>query len=399
MSEKWERLLSEAQTAAKSARQLYDEAVDAGRDLTAGEAERFDRLSKEAHAKKDESDRAKESLSTMNAVRALMAPDPYADDGDPEDAAVKHLSALGGRGLKGFAARVATGMRAGGTKAGLVANGDEAFQIPLQRSPVAEGQPAGSLFDVIGTVARRSPVYEYLRQTGRSNNAAVVAPGATKPTSSYEVTKQRGELAVVAHLAGPLDSYMLDDAVNLRTFVGSELIYGLRAAVEDEVVNGSGASGHLTGILATSGIQAQSFGADEITTLRSAVTMLESLGYTADGFVLNPLDWETIEATRNSSGGFDLAASGSPVDRAGRRVWGVPVAVSNAVAQGTGLALDSSAVTIDTDAGGIRVQWSNATGTDFEQNQTRARCEGRFGLSVYQPAAVVNVSLAAAGTG
>jgi HK97 family phage major capsid protein len=313
--------------------------------------------------------------------------------GEPGEDGPGHLSALGGPGLKRFAARVADGMHGGGQKAGLVANGDEAFEVPLEPSPVAEGKPAGSMFDVIGSTARSVPVYEYLRQTGRTNNAAIVAPGATKPTSDYQVTKVRGELSVVAHLAGPLDSYMLDDAVNLKTFVGSELLYGLRATVEDEVVNGDGSTGHLTGILATSGIQAQSFGADEITTLRSAVTMLESLGYSADGFVLNPLDWQTIEATRNASGGFDLAASGSPVDRAGRRVWGVPVAVSNAVAQGTGLALDSSAVTIDTDAGGIRVQWSNSTGTDFEQNQVRARCEGRFGLAVYQPAAVVNVSL------
>ena len=43
--------------------------------------------------------------------------------------------------------------------------------------------------------------YAHLRQTTRSNNAAVVAEGAVKPTSVYSVTRIENSLVAVAHLS------------------------------------------------------------------------------------------------------------------------------------------------------------------------------------------------------
>ena len=51
------------------------------------------------------------------------------------------------------------------------------------RDPVALGQVAQSLLDVLPVKQHASTEYAYLRQTVRTNNAAVVAEGATKPTS------------------------------------------------------------------------------------------------------------------------------------------------------------------------------------------------------------------------
>ena len=51
-------------------------------------------------------------------------------------------------------------------------------------------------------------------------------------------------------------------------------------------------------------------------------------------------------------------------------------------------------MTVDHD-GQIEVKWSDAVGTDFTPNDVRCRVEGRFGVSVNQPAAVVKVATAA----
>ena len=67
--------------------------------------------------------------------------------------------------------------------------------------PVALGQVAQSLLDVLPAKAHTTPEYAYLRQTVRTNNAAVVAEGAVKPTSVYTVVRIEDSLVVIAHLS------------------------------------------------------------------------------------------------------------------------------------------------------------------------------------------------------
>ena len=132
---------------------------------------------------------------------------------------------------------------------------------------VALGQPALSLLDVIPVVAHATTEFAYMRQTVRTNNAAVVAEGAVKPTSVYSVNKIPNSLAVVAHLSEAIPRFWLIDQVSLDTFVSSELEYGLRLAVESKV---------LTDVNATSGIQLQAYATTVLTVLRKSITKLET---------------------------------------------------------------------------------------------------------------------------
>ena len=57
------------------------------------------------------------------------------------------------------------------------------------RDPVVLGQVAQSLLDVLPTKQHATDQVAYLRQSVRTNTAAIVAEGATKPTSTYTVTQ------------------------------------------------------------------------------------------------------------------------------------------------------------------------------------------------------------------
>ena len=98
-----------------------------------------------------------------------------------------------------------------------------------------------------------------MRQTVRTNNAAVVAEGAVKPTSVYTVNKVPNSLVVVAHLSEAIPRFWLIDQVSLETFVSNELEYGLRLAVEAKV---------LADVNGTSGIQTQAYATSVLATLR-----------------------------------------------------------------------------------------------------------------------------------
>ena len=75
-----------------------------------------------------------------------------------------------------------------------------------------------------------------------------------------------------------------------------------------------------------------------------------------------------------------------PYDPASRRLYGVPVVVSNSQAAGVSHALASDAVGLDSDTQGISVTWSETSNADdWSKNLIRARCEGRFATSVFSP--------------
>ena len=79
------------------------------------------------------------------------------------------------------------------------------------RDPVALGQVAQSLLDVLPVKQHTSTEYAYLRQITRTNAAAVVAEGATKPTSVYSVDRIENSLVVIAHLSEGIPRFWLLD--------------------------------------------------------------------------------------------------------------------------------------------------------------------------------------------
>jgi HK97 family phage major capsid protein len=296
-----------------------------------------------------------------------------------------------------MAAKTALAMRNVGaalSEKGIGPAGEALVPIELvSKDPIRLGEVPTAITDVIKWTTRESPIYEYLRQTSRVNNAAVVAPGAPKPQSSFQVQKVQGALMVVAHLSEAVDRYLIEDMEPLVRFVEQELSYGLLQAVEREIVTGDGTTGHMTGILHTSGIQVvHPLEADPAPsrTMRAAKTALQTAGHEPSLFALSPSDWETVETFRDAENRFEL---GGPVDTASQKLWGVPVVVSQALPIGTALAFDREALHGDVDTMGVDVRWSQDYGTDFQLNQLRARCEGRFNISVTQPQGIVLADL------
>lgn len=267
----------------------------------------------------------------------------------------------------------------------LAPSGSAMVDQEFRPDPIALGKPAHSLLDVLPVVPHDAPEFAYLRQITRTNNAAVVADYATKPTSVYGVERIEDKLDIVAHLSEAVPRYWMEDNASVQGFLANELDYGLRVAVEAKVV---------ADIEATSGLQTVAYVTSPLVTLRKSLTKLETAGYEPGYFLLDPVDWEGIELLLTTTGATDV--QGIPYDPAARRLFGVPVVVSVAQTAGVSHTVARGAVALDTDNQGTGVQWSeNSNATDWSQNLIRARCEGRFATSVYAPLGVVVGDLAA----
>nr|WP_176387143.1 phage major capsid protein [Leucobacter sp. 7(1)]SJN10552.1 Phage major capsid protein \ len=394
---KLEDVLAEMQAIIDRASEPDSSGGEKRRDLTTAESARVEELAQEAERLKERIKAQAEGDAIRNALAELGAKSD--DEIEPTSEglargflpgawgsrAKSHVTFTGPSGRKS-ADMLARSLAARGGKS-LVATGTTTSSVPMSPDPIAKGVVPTSVLEALSSVTRPHPVYRYLRQTVRENNAAIVAAGDKKPTSLVTVEPIEGRLQVFAHISEYVDEYLLKDADVLASFLTTQLFYMLREAVEDEILNGAGTSGHLRGILNTSGVQMQPFAADPVTTLRLAALKLENVGQVADLFIVNSSDWAAIETQRVTSGSFDL---GGPIDRATQKLWGTQVVTSTRIAAGTALALDRSAAGVDTD-GSIETKWDQSSG--FDKNQVRARVEGRFGLSVFQPAGIVKATI------
>jgi len=266
----------------------------------------------------------------------------------------------------------------------LAPSGAAAIAQGFTADPIPLGRVLNGLLDVLPVQVQSTASYAYLRQSTRTNNAAVVADGATKPTSVVSLVRIEQSLSVIAHLSEGIPRYWLADNASIEQFVNTELEFGLLRAVEAKVV---------ADINGTSGIQLQAFSTSIAQTLRKSVTKLEVSGYTPAAIVLHPSDFEAIELSLSTTNAVEHI--GLPYDAAQRRLFGVPIATTVSATAGVGHVLAADAVVLDTDSQGVLVNWSESSNSDdWAKNLLRVLVESRYGTSVLTPLGVVKAAFA-----
>jgi HK97 family phage major capsid protein len=122
-----------------------------------------------------------------------------------------------------------------------------------------------------------------------------------------------------------------------------------------------------------------------------AVTALAAAGWAGQpAVIMSPVDWGKISRTRGTSEGTYLL--GSPVAPAPPVLWNTPVIQSASLPAGTAIVADLSQMAL-LDREQVTVQASREA--RFTSNQTILLGEGRLGLAVFSPGAVLKVALVA----
>lgn len=368
----------EIQPELKLAREIAGKAVAENREMTASERATYDAVIAKAKPVLDGFDEIRRDDAIWAGARRLEAE----LGGKPGDA-------KGGQRLsfKNMASGISNRMITGefGQKA-LAPSGATVIAQAFTPDPVPLGKVLNGLLDVLAVQVQTTNEYSFLRQSVRTNNAAVVADGAVKPTSVVSLVRVEQSLSVIAHLSEGIPRYWVTDNGAIEQFVNSELEFGLLRAVEAKVV---------ADINATSGIQTQAYSVSIAQTLRKSLTKLEVAGYTPGAILLHPSDFEAVELVLSSTNAVEN--SGLPYSAAQRRLYGVPIATSVSATAGVGHVLAADSVQLDTDsAGGVQILWSESSNSDdFSKNLIRCRVEGRYGTSVLSPLGVVVADLTA----
>jgi HK97 family phage major capsid protein len=270
-----------------------------------------------------------------------------------------------------------------------VSGGGDTLVAPDDRGVVpAPAPPPMGVADLLGGGPTDSNAIFYLVETAFTNAADTVAEGAAKPESALEFTPRTDPVRKIATWI-PVTDEMLEDVAQIRSYIDSRLRVGVATVEDDQLLNGSGNSPNIEGILQRDGLAAaiarggDESNADAIARQISAIQIATSLEVT--GIVMNPLQWASISVAKDDAGSYLSGGPFATLPR--RRLWGVDVVLSANIAAGTALVGAFKTAAGAYRKGGIRVEASNSHSDFFVKNLVAIRAETRLALAVYRPAA------------
>lgn len=269
--------------------------------------------------------------------------------------------------------------------------------VSLERQPLR-------IRDLLSVVPVQTDSVKYGKQTVRTNNAAIVPEGTAKPYSTYKWENATASVEVIAHLA-KMTLQALADAPRLAAEIESEMRYGYLLAEEDELLNGDGTANHLSGLMHNATAYAVPAGMDtsgiinKLDRLRVAMLQIHLARAVPDAHVLNPINVAEIDLMRRDpdmGGGYLF---GNPdTDTGVLRLWRLPVVETPSMLVNKFLTGAFKYAASLYDRQGITVAISTENDDDFEKNLATMRVEGRVGLGVRRPYALVKGDLVGSGS-
>ena len=201
---------------------------------------------------------------------------------------------------------------------------------------------------------------------------APVAEADEKPEASFDLAPVTVQIRKAAVWATVTDE-TLEDYSGFSAWMNSEFKRQLLTAIDNQLLNGTGVAPAVAGLLATTGVQTQSKGADTLTVaISKAFAKVLAAGFFPTAILVSPTDFAALTAA-------------TPLEFNGT-FFGVPLIASESVADGAPIVGDFSCGTVF-EKGGIYFEMTNANDQNFIHNETTVRAESRLALGVFSPPA------------
>jgi HK97 family phage major capsid protein len=216
-----------------------------------------------------------------------------------------------------------------------------------------------------------------------------VQQGDAKAQTALPMELLSANIATVATTL-PCSEQVLADQPALAQFIGSKLSYQVLLKLEQEIINGTGGTGKIDGLLSLGAAFVASSNADTVDGIGEAIAELQSLGWNPGAVLLHPRTFQHIRSIRVDSGNGEYLAGGWATPAA-PSIWNVPVILTPAMPTTKAVVMDV-AQTMLLDRQSVSFQFGYVN-NQFVQNLRTARAECRAGLMVAAPSAVQVMSL------
>jgi len=241
--------------------------------------------------------------------------------------------------------------------------------------------------DLIARGNTVSNAVEFTRELLFTNNAAETAEGATKPESVLTFELYSAPVVTIAHWL-KVSRQILNDAPALVAYIENRLRYGVELREETQIVAGNGVGQNLIGMTVSPNYTAftPTSGDTEIDSFNRAIRALDDADYPANGIILNPATWGSIERLKDANENYLI---GSPFGAIVPTLWGKPIALTPSMTASKLLvgAFDIAFMYLTREE--TVVEMSESDDTNFQQNLVTIRAEKRGVLGGLRPASVL----------
>lgn len=248
-----------------------------------------------------------------------------------------------------------------------------------------------SVLDVISKGVTSSNLVEFAQESGtNTNNAAAAAEAGALGESVMNFALKQTPVQMIGTFV-KISRQCRDDAPQLASFIDNRLAYYVNRKLENQIINGDGTSPNLEGILSSGSTDMTDGSGGIINDLRDMLQTLQTNGFNASAFFLNPADLATIDKTVDSAGAYiaaDPRANNLPV------IWGVPVVTSDQVAAGKGIVGDWAAASALHVRQGTVVEMFEQDGTNVQSNLITVRASVRAAYCTYNTLGVIRSDIA-----
>lgn len=271
--------------------------------------------------------------------------------------------------------------------------------VPLRFQPL-------TVADLLASGTTSTSSVSYVIEAAFQDTTATVAEKGTKPQLDLTLARRQDNVTKIANVAKVTDE-MFQDAEQFQAYLSNRMIFGVKRAEENQLLNGNGTSPNLQGILNRSGLATTVATAAGLTAVKAMegiynqITALRSQSFVEpDAIVINPTDWQTIRLGKDGqgqyyAGGPFTGAYGNPGPSNVSSLWGLKAVITTAIAQGTALVGGFQECAQVFRRQGITVEMTNSNVDDFVNNLITLRAEERLALAVYRPAGFGKVTLTA----
>jgi len=280
-------------------------------------------------------------------------------------------------------------------------------------APVTDlvGERELSVADLVTRGTTDSDTIEYVRITGKTNNAAPVpeatqaglpatynAPtageltsGGYKPESGLALEKVTTTVKTLAHWM-PITKRAASDAGQVRTLVDNFLRYGLQEELEDQMLTGAGTGENFQGILG-SGISTVGSAGTDIDAIVDAIRTIRVTGRRRPtAVVMHPNDWYSTGflLSKDTTGRYLVGDPRASLEQL-NTLWGMRVVVTEAMTENTALVGDFRYAVL-WEREGITLSVSDSHLDFFTRNLLAILAEMRAGFGVLDVQAFCSVT-------
>lgn len=244
------------------------------------------------------------------------------------------------------------------------------------------------VLDLIPTRPINQAVDKYMEETTRTHAAAETSEGAAYNESTFVWTERTQTVEKITDSV-PVTDEQLEDESQLSGIIDQRLRFGLRQRLDLQVLVGNGTSPNLSGIL-NRATQTQAKGADPVfDAVFKALTKVRFTGRALpNALVFHPNDWQDIRLTRTADGQYIM---GNPATPGPMALFGLPVAISDALTENTGLAGDFANFCYIGERRGIQVL-VGYVGSQFTEGKRTVRADMRACFTVTRPTAFCTIT-------